>query len=71
MTVLLYRASSDSDSPWTQEKLSALQQEKTSVEAEWQEHVADQDIGTLKWRAVRLAGSVLGFLGFRIVGFRI
>ena len=53
--VLLYRASSDSDSPWTQEKLSALQQEKTSVEAEWREHVADQDIGTLKWRAVRLA----------------
>lgn len=50
--VWLCRGSSDDDSPWTNEKMSALQAEKDAVEEELLEHLADQDVKQLKWRAV-------------------
>lgn len=46
------RNSSEADSPWTQEKLSALQAEKDAVEEELLEHMADQDVKQLKFKAV-------------------
>ena len=46
------RGSSEADSPWTQEKLSALQAERNAVEEELLEHMADQDVKHLKFKAV-------------------
>ncbi len=46
------RESSGEDSPWTREDFNALQAERNAVEAELLEHLADQDVDQLKWRAV-------------------
>ena len=44
--------SSEEGSPWTKEDFSALQAERSAVEEELLEHLADQDATQLKWRAV-------------------
>lgn len=44
--------SSEEGSPWTREDMNALQAERNAVEEELLEHLADQDIDQLKFRAV-------------------
>lgn len=49
---MLIKASTGDDSPWTEEKRQALEAEKKAVEAELQEHLADQDVTALRRRTV-------------------
>jgi hypothetical protein len=47
-------SSSDGGDEWDPERRAALQADRAAVEAAWGAHEADNDIITLRWKAVRL-----------------
>lgn len=47
-------SSSDGGDEWDPERRAALQADRAAVEAAWGAHEADNDVITLRWKAVRL-----------------
>jgi hypothetical protein len=45
-------SSSDGGDEWDAERRAALQADRAAVEAAWGAHVADNDIASLRWKAV-------------------
>ena len=45
-------SSSDGGDEWDTERRAALQADRAAVEAAWGAHVADNDVASLKWKAV-------------------
>ena len=46
-------SSSDGSDEWDTERRAALQADRAAVEAAWGAHVADNDVASLRWKAVR------------------
>jgi hypothetical protein len=47
-------SSSDGGDEWDVERRAALKADRAAAEAAWGAHVADNDIGVLRWKAVSL-----------------
>ncbi len=47
-------SSSDGGDEWDVERRAALKADRAAAEAAWGAHVAENDIGVLRWKAVRL-----------------
>ncbi len=45
-------SSSDGGDEWDMERRAALQADRAAVEAAWGAHVADNDVASLRWKAV-------------------
>ena len=45
-------SSSDGGDEWDTERRAALQADRAAVEAAWGAHVADNDVASLRWKAV-------------------
>lgn len=62
-------SSSDGGDEWDIERRAALKADRAAAEAAWGAHVADNDIGVLRWKAVSFLlefGAIQGSLaGFR------